>query len=105
MKPRYLQMIEGMQANTKSPAQIEEPWFLYILECNDGTFYTGVTKDLERRLSQHNAKTASKYTRSRLPVKILYHEIHENRASALARECQVKSLSKKAKIKLIDCGS
>ncbi len=77
-----------------------EPWFLYILECNGGTFYTGVTKDLERRLKMHNSGKASRYTRVHLPVKLLYHEICKNRTEALIRECAVKALPKSKKAEL-----
>ena len=54
--------------------QLAERWFIYILRCADGSLYTGITKDLDRRLEQHNAGTASRYTRGRLPVIIEYQE-------------------------------
>lgn len=76
-------------------------WTLYLLECRDGTFYTGIAKDLGRRLLQHNEGRASRYTRSRRPVKILYQEPCENRSKALIREAAVKSLSRGEKEKLI----
>ena len=61
-------------------------WLVYILRCGDGTLYTGVTTDLERRLDSHNRGVASKYTRSRLPVKLVYQEEQPNRADASRRE-------------------
>jgi predicted GIY-YIG superfamily endonuclease len=72
-------------------------WSLYIVKCRDGTLYTGVTNDLRRRMDQHNRGTASRYTRSRLPVELVYRERCRNRSSALKKECRVKSLSRKEK--------
>ena len=60
-----------------------EPWFLYIIECSDGSFYTGITKDVDRRLQEHNAGKASKYTRRRLPVRLRYTEECADRTEAL----------------------
>jgi putative endonuclease len=76
------------------------PWFLYILECGDGTFYTGVTNDLERRVQTHNEGKASRYTRSRRPVKLRHFEPCTNRSDALIREAAVKSLSRMEKERL-----
>lgn len=72
-------------------------WRLYILKCSDGTFYTGITNDLQRRVEQHNNGSASRYTRSRLPVVLLHEERCRNRSSALKKECRVKALSRKEK--------
>jgi predicted GIY-YIG superfamily endonuclease len=72
-------------------------WCLYVLECGDGTFYTGITNDLARRLERHNAGEASRYTRSRLPVMLIYHERCRSKSGALKKECRVKSLSRKEK--------
>lgn len=77
-------------------------WFLYILECSDGSLYTGVTKNIERRLAQHNAGTASKYTRVRRPVTLKYIEECGTRAQALVRECGVKELPRSDKLDLIN---
>tara|TARA_Y100001970_G_scaffold84128_1_gene106227 strand:+ start:22860 stop:23105 length:246 start_codon:yes stop_codon:yes gene_type:complete len=77
-------------------------WFVYILKCNDHSLYTGITKDLNRRLKQHNAGKASKYTRNRLPTKIVYKEFLKSRSEALKREIEIKKLPKKKKIKLLD---
>ena len=101
MKPNYKRMVKGMQENVCPEDEASEPWYLYILLCSNGTFYTGVTKDLKRRLAQHNAGSASKYTRTRRPVKIIYQEKYDSRAEALARECKIKAMSRKAKEKLI----
>ncbi len=80
-------------------AEIE--WFLYILECKDGTLYTGITNNLEKRLRSHNDGTASKYTRSRTPVKMVYSEPVGDRSNATKRELQVKKLSRTKKNQLI----
>jgi predicted GIY-YIG superfamily endonuclease len=67
------------------------------VKCGDGTFYTGITNDLRRRIEQHNGGTASRYTRSRLPVELVYREPCRNKSSALKKECRMKSLSRKEK--------
>ena len=79
----------------------EQPWFVYILECNDGSFYTGITNDIARRQQQHNEGTASRYTRSRRPVMLRYQEICESRSQALIRECSLRLLSRKEKEDLL----
>jgi putative endonuclease len=76
-------------------------WCCYILRCADGTLYTGISNDLERRLAAHNTGTASKYTRARLPVTLLYSERHSDRSSASRREAQLKRLPRKAKLDLV----
>jgi len=77
-------------------------WSLYILECRDGTFYTGVTTDIERRIRMHQEGTASRYTRTRRPVVLVYREECGTRSQALERECAVKSLSRERKEELIN---
>lgn len=84
-----------------TPAATESPWFVYILECRDGSLYTGITNDIERRLQQHNDGTGARYTRSRRPVRLRYHEICENRSAALLRECSLRLLSRKEKDALL----
>ena len=81
--------------------QLAERWFVYILRCADGSLYTGITIDLERRIEQHNAGTASRYTRSRLPVELVYQEGPTTKSKALNRELAIKALSRKAKEALI----
>jgi len=78
-----------------------EHWFVYILRCADGTLYTGVTLDLDRRCRQHNAGTASRYTRSRLPAKLIYREQQNGRGAALKREVAIKRLTRPEKLALI----
>lgn len=76
--------------------------FVYILECGDGSLYTGWTTDIEDRINTHNSGQGAKYTRSRLPVKLVYFEEVENRSAALKREAAIKKLTRDKKIKLID---
>ena len=76
-------------------------WFVYVLRCADGTLYTGITTDVGRRCKQHNAGTASRYTRSRRPVRLVYQEPHPDQGSALRREAAIKALSRREKQALI----
>ncbi|MCR4348098.1 MAG: GIY-YIG nuclease family protein [Sulfuricaulis sp.] len=87
-----------------SAAAADQPWFVYIIECSDGSFYTGITNDLERRQQQHNEGTASRYTRSRRPVTLRYQEVCESRSQALIRECSLRLLSRKEKEELVNRG-
>jgi putative endonuclease len=76
-------------------------YFCYILECSDGTYYTGWTTDPERRVRQHNRGTGARYTRSRLPVRLVYVEELPDKVSAMKREREVKSLPRQEKMKLM----
>ena len=76
-------------------------WHVYILECADGTLYTGIAIDLDDRLTKHNDGVASKYTRSRLPVKLVYRENVPDRSAALRREAEIKAPSRQQKSILI----
>lgn len=75
--------------------------YTYILKCSDNTLYTGWTNDLEKRLKAHNAGKGAKYTKTRLPVEIVYYESFENKIDAMKREYAIKQLSRKEKLKLI----
>lgn len=75
--------------------------YVYILICNDNTFYTGWTVDLYSRILKHNEGKASKYTRGRLPVKLGYFEVFNNKIEAQKREYEIKQLTRKQKIDLI----
>lgn len=76
--------------------------YAYMLECSDGTLYSGYTTDIDRRLKQHNAGKGSKYTRCRLPVKLVYYENFDNKHDAMCRECALKKLSRQEKLDLLD---
>ncbi len=77
-------------------------YFVYILECSDGSLYTGITKDVTKRLDEHNTKdTGAKYTKARRPVKLLYEEASSDRSSASKREYAIKKLTRLKKLQLI----
>ncbi len=86
---------------TERADSTDDTWFVYILSCADGTLYTGITNDLIRRCEQHDAGTASRYTRSRLPVVLVYQEAQGSRSAALKRELEIKALSRQQKESLI----
>ena len=71
---------------------------VYIVECADGTLYTGIARDAERRLAVHNRGQGAKYTRSRLPVVLRYRERQPDKSAALRREMAIKKLSREAKL-------
>lgn len=75
--------------------------FVYMLQCSDNTLYTGWTNDINKRVQAHNDGTASKYTRSRKPVALVYCEQMPSKSDALKREYEIKQLSKKQKWHLI----
>ena len=75
--------------------------FCYMLRCADGSLYTGWTKDLEQRLQTHNAGRGGKYTRSRLPVELVYREEFETKEEAMSREWHQKRLTRQEKLRLI----
>lgn len=75
--------------------------YTYIVECSDGTLYTGWTNNLEKRLEAHNAGKGAKYTKTRRPVKLVYQEQFETKGEAMSREYHIKQLSRKEKMKLM----
>ena len=77
-------------------------WYLYILECRDKTLYIGITRDIERRVGEHNRTNRCRYTRFRKPVKLMYKERCKNYSVALKREREVKKFSRKKKFALIN---
>ncbi len=72
-------------------------WAVYILRCNDGTYYTGITNDMDKRLNAHNAGKGAKYTKPRLPVTLAYTEPATDRSAATKREAVIKKLSRAKK--------
>ena len=78
------------------------PWFVYILECQDKTLYTGVTLDLVKRLKEHNTTSICKYTRSRKPLKLVYQEKCLNHHQARERELLLKEFTREEKLELIE---
>jgi putative endonuclease len=79
--------------------------FVYIVECDDGTFYTGYTTDVERRVEEHNAGTGARYTRGRTPVEVIYTETYASKSEAMSREYAIKQLRRPQKEKLVDAGT
>jgi putative endonuclease len=80
---------------------VASTWTVYLVRCRDGSLYTGITTDLDRRLAAHNAGTASRYTRSRLPVKLVHEEPGFTHSTALKREAAIKRLSRPKKLALL----
>jgi putative endonuclease len=77
-------------------------WYVYILECSDGTLYTGITTDLDKRVKTHNNGTGAKYCKTRLPVVLKASFEAEDRSEASKEEYRIKQLTKKQKLKLIN---
>jgi putative endonuclease len=84
-----------------APRNPNPRWLVYILRCRDGSLYTGITNDLSKRLKAHAAGKASKYTRSRLPVKLAYREPQKSKSAALRREAAIKRLCRAEKDRLV----
>lgn len=102
MKPVYKRMLQKMESKAAKSKKRRDPWTVYILKCGDGTFYTGIAKDLQKRFKAHSEGKGAKYTRTRLPLEILYQETCKGRAHALVRECAVKALPRKKKEALVN---
>jgi len=83
-----------------NPRGSTSPYFVYIVRCSDGTLYTGITSDVERRIREHNGRRASKYTQARVPVTLVFLERSGEKGDALRRESQIKGLSRRSKLRL-----
>ncbi len=81
---------------------MEKIWYLYILRCGDGTLYTGITDDVQRRFLAHSSGKGAKYTRGRGPLELMYEETCGSYSDALRREHQVKKMSRAEKLQLIE---
>ena len=81
---------------------MDETYEVYMVECRDGTLYTGIARDAERRAAVHNSGRGAKYTRARLPVVLRYRETQPDKAAALRREAAIKKLRRGDKLRLID---
>jgi predicted GIY-YIG superfamily endonuclease len=88
-------MIQGMKKRGR------KDWAVYILRCGDGSLYTGIAKDVRTRVKQHNEGRGAAYTRTRLPVKLLYQEDAMTRSEALIREAQIKAMPRSKKEEII----
>lgn len=80
---------------------LKPAWLVYLLRCRDGSLYCGITNDLPKRLTAHQAGRASRYTRSRLPVAVAYTETQKSKSAALKREAAIKKLARPQKDRLV----
>jgi putative endonuclease len=99
--PRRTIRVKAAQAAELPKVQKPEACYCYIVQCSDGTFYTGWTTDPERRLKTHNAGRGARYTRTRRPVKLVYVETQPDRVSAMKRERAIKAMTREKKRGLI----
>lgn len=76
--------------------------YTYIVKCSDGTYYTGWTNNLEKRIACHNAGKGAKYTKARLPVELAYYEAFESKQEAMKREWEIKQMTRREKMGLIE---
>ena len=83
-------------------AIIQMDWEVYILECSDGTLYTGISNNLPSRIEKHNSGNGAKYTKNRIPVALVYKETLKNKSESLKREIEIKRLTRSQKLDLID---
>ena len=90
-----------MASSTDDDSAASGDHHVYILECSDGTYYTGYTTDVERRVAEHNEGTAAKYTRGRRPVELIHAETYDTKSDAMQREHAIKQLRRPAKEQLI----
>lgn len=81
---------------------MEEKWFVYMLRCGDGTLYTGIAVDVQKRLAAHRSGKGAKYTRGRGPLELIYTEAWETKSQALRRELDIKALSRAEKLRLAE---
>jgi putative endonuclease len=88
-------------ARAKAKPKAKRTWWVYVLRCADGTLYTGITTDPARRLEQHNAGTAAKYTRARRPVSMVFRRRARDHSAALRRELAIKKLTRAQKEELV----
>jgi predicted GIY-YIG superfamily endonuclease len=95
MKTKYLRMVDGMKDGG------EKEWSVYVLRCGDHSLYTGIAKDVEARLKQHQCGKGAAYTRTHLPVALMYQEKNLTRSEALQREIQIKRMPKPRKEALL----
>ena len=77
-------------------------WYVFFIECKDNSLYTGITNNLSKRLEVHNSGKGAKYTKTRLPVKLVYKEIYRTKEESLKRESEIKKLKRREKLALFD---
>lgn len=81
---------------------MEKKNYTYILKCKDETLYTGWTNNLKKRIEDHNSGKGAKYTKSRRPVQLVYYELYDTKVDAMKREYEIKHMTRKEKLKLIE---
>lgn len=79
--------------------------YVYIVECSDGTYYTGYTTDVERRVKEHNTGNGAKYTKGRGPVELLHVEEFDSTSKAMKREHEIKGMTREEKTEIIESGN
>tara|TARA_B100000768_G_C10967230_1_gene244232 strand:+ start:228 stop:545 length:318 start_codon:yes stop_codon:yes gene_type:complete len=94
--------VSGLETLAELARISKESWYVYILKCADGTYYTGITTNINRRLKEHGTNKGAKYTKQRGPFKLVYKASFLNRSIASIEEYKIKSLSLQDKIKLIE---
>jgi putative endonuclease len=94
-------LVVRVKRGSMIPIVLPQVWFVYILRCGDGSLYTGSTNRLAERLTAHQAGKGAKYTRSHLPVELVYHETVASRSAALQREVVIKKMTKTEKLALL----
>jgi len=93
-----------MSTSAETGADSEANHHVYVVECDDGTYYTGYTTDVERRVAEHNDGTGAKYTRGRRPVELVHVESFDTQSAAMQREYAIKQLRRPAKEQLVQTG-
>jgi predicted GIY-YIG superfamily endonuclease len=96
---KYLRMIQGMKRKGR------KEWTVYILRCGDGSLYTGIAKNVQARVNQHGEGRGAAYTRSRLPVTLVYQQEGMTHSKALIREAEIKAMPRSKKEELISTDS
>lgn len=94
-----------MNASSRNETDDSDHHYVYIVECSDGSYYTGYTTDVERRVAEHNDGTAAKYTRGRRPVELVHVESFDDQSAAMQREYAIKQQRRKAKERLVGQGT
>ena len=93
--------VSGLETLAELARMKKGEWFVYILKCSDNTYYTGITKNITRRIIEHGTNKGAKYTRQRGPFKLVYKASFHNRSSASKEEHRIKSLPLQEKLKLL----
>ena len=97
----------ALEAEGRKPVRVRVPppaptqWFVYLLRCNDGSLYCGMTNDLDKRVEKHNSGKGAKYTRSRKPVVLVWSAEHPTKSAAMRQEADIKKLKKKQKENIV----